>query len=171
MRHGNRTVRLGVKKQHRIAMLRNMALGLIEHGRIRTTVARAKFLRTFVEPLVTRLKDPSVANLRQAQATLRNRDAVLTIAKNISPVFKDRAGGYTRIMKLATPRPGDAADMALIEWVEEKLVNAYQDTPKAAKPAKKAAAKKAVPGKKKAKASEEKSDAKSAAKKKKSTKE
>jgi large subunit ribosomal protein L17 len=151
MRHGNRSARLGVKKQHRNAMMRNLTLGLVEHGRIKTTVARAKFLRTFVEPIVTRLKDPSVANLRVAQSELGNRDCVLAIAKNISPVFKDRAGGYTRIMKLATPRAGDAADMALIEWVEEKLVNAYQESPVAAKAAKKAKSTKKAPSKKVAK--------------------
>lgn len=141
MRHGNRSARLGVKTSHRTEMIRNMALGLIEHGRIRTTVTRAKRLRPFIEKLVTRLKNPSVHNLRLAQSELRHRSAVLSIAKNISPKFMSRPGGYLRILKLATPRPGDAADMALIEWVDESLVAAYQEKP--ATPAKKASKKSA----------------------------
>jgi len=150
MRHKNRATRLGVKKQHRFAMLRNMTLGLLEHGRIKTTLTRAKYLRTFVEPMVTRLKNPTVANLRVVQSELGNRDATLEIAKKISPAFATRAGGYTRIMKLMQPRAGDAADMAFIEWVEESLVKAYQEAPvvdkkaakkaSSAKPAKKSAA-------------------------------
>lgn len=155
MRHGNKATRLGVKKQHRIAMLRNLTLGLVEHGRIKTTITRAKYLRTFVEPLVTRLKDPSVANLRIAQSILSNRDAVLVIAKTISPAFSTRPGGYTRIMRLAQPRAGDAADMAFIEWVDEKLVAAYQDAPKAPVKGKKSAAKKSASSKKKASTSKE----------------
>src|SRR5438045_2502010 len=114
MRHLNRTRRLGVKKQHRVAMLRNLTLGLVEHGRIKTTVARAKSLRPFVEKIVTRLKDPSMANMRIALSDLANRDAVLSIAKDIAPIFKDRPGGYLRILKLAMPRAGDAADLALV---------------------------------------------------------
>ena len=170
MRHHNRTRRLGVKKQHRIAMLRNLTLGLVEHGRIKTTEARAKSLRPFVERLVTRLKDPTVANLRVANSYLSNRDAVMSIAKTISPAFKDRAGGYLRIMKLAQPRAGDAADMALIEWVDEALVGAYQEE----KTEKKAAGKKS-PAKKAAKKAsadgEEKAEKKPAVKKKKKTEE
>ncbi len=142
MRHGNRSSRLGVKTNHRVAMLRNMALGLIEHGRIKTTLPRAKRLRPFVEVLVTRLKNPTVSNLRLANASLNNRKAVLFLAENVSTKFKTRPGGYLRILKLATPRAGDSANMALIEWVDESLVNAYQDAPKttAKKGAKKAAA-------------------------------
>lgn len=166
MRHGNKATRLGVKKQHRIAMLRNLTLGLIEHGRIKTTVTRAKYLRTFVEPLVTRLKDPSVANVRVALSILANRNAVLTIAKTISPAFATRPGGYTRVMRLAQPRAGDAADMAFIEWVDEKLVREYQEAPKATAKAKKSAGKKAAPAKKKS--AEAKEGAEKAKKKKKS---
>jgi large subunit ribosomal protein L17 len=147
--HRNRTSRLGVKTGHRTAMIRNLTLGLVEHGRIKTTVARAKRLRPFVERLVTRLKDPTVANLRLATAALNNRDAVLVIAKEIAPKFATRPGGYTRILKLAGARAGDAADMALIEWVEESLVGAYSEEKTAKKaPAKKGA--KAKAGKAKA---------------------
>lgn len=139
MRHRKKGSKLGVKTDHRLAMMRNMTLGLVEHGRIKTTVARAKRLRPFIEKLVTRLKEPTVANLRVANQKLSNREATLRIAHEISPKFKDRAGGYTRILKLATPRAGDAADMALIEWVDESLVPAYSgmvSSPKK-KPAKK----------------------------------
>jgi large subunit ribosomal protein L17 len=134
-------------------MMRNLTLGLVEHGRIKTTLARAKRLRPFIEPIVTRLKDPTVANIRTVNSQLANRDATLRIAQEISPKFKDRTGGYTRILKLAKPRAGDAADMALIEWVDESLVAAYSGmvaAPKAKKGAKKPAKKAA--GEKKAKA-------------------
>lgn len=133
MRHHRRSTRLGVKTPHRAAMLRNLTLGLIEHGRIKTTAARARSLRPFVEKLVTRLKSPTLHNLRIAQTQLPNRAAVLNLARNIVPKFMTRPGGYLRILKLATPRAGDAADMALIEWVEESLVAAYNEPkPKAA---------------------------------------
>jgi large subunit ribosomal protein L17 len=150
MRHRKRTAKLGVKSDHRFAMMRNMTLGLLEHGRIKTTVARAKLLRTFIEPLVTRLKDPSLANIRLANQRLHNRDAALKIAREISPVFAKRPGGYTRILKLAGHRAGDAADMALIEWVEESLVPAYAEvaSPGAKKTAKKPTAAKKAAGKK-----------------------
>lgn len=146
--HRNRTSRLGVKTGHRTAMIRNLTLGLVEHGRIKTTVARAKRMRPFVEKLVTRLKDPTVANLRHAVSELNNRDAVLVIAKDIAPKFADRPGGYLRILKLAGHRAGDAADMALIEWVDESLVSAYQEkkpVPAKKTTGKKAAGKKAAP--------------------------
>ena len=164
MRHGNRSTRLGVKTGHRVAMLRNLTLGLIEHGRIKTTVARAKRLRPFVEKLVTRLKDPSVANLRLVNSELANRDATLAIARNIAPLFKDRAGGYLRILKLARPRAGDNADLALIEWVEESLVAAYQENKTVKAPAKKSAskAKKAAAPSKKVKKEDGKVEAKKA---------
>jgi large subunit ribosomal protein L17 len=127
MRHGKVSSRLGVKADHRVAMLRNLTLGIIQHGRIRTTLARAKKLRPFLEPLVTRLKNPSVANIRIANERLANKEAVLALAQKVSVVFKDRPGGYLRILKLATPRAGDAADMALIEWSDESLVPFYSE--------------------------------------------
>jgi large subunit ribosomal protein L17 len=141
MRHRKKGLRLGVKTDHRLAMMRNLTLGLLEHGRIKTTVARAKRLRPFIEKLVTRLKNPSVANLRIANQKLSNREATLRIARDISPKFKDRSGGYTRILRLAKPRAGDAADMALIEWVDESLVPAYSGMISAPNPKKKSAKK------------------------------
>lgn len=129
MRHGKISTRLGVKSGHRIAMIRNLALGLVEHGRIRTTTVRAKRLRPFMERLVTQLKEPTTANLRWALKQLPHRAAIQAIAQNVSTKFKDRPGGYLRILKLAKPRVGDCADMSLIEWVDESLVNAYQAKP------------------------------------------
>ncbi len=122
MRHGKVTRNLGVKTGHRTAMLRNLAKGLVRDGRIRTTSARAKVLRSFVEKLVTRVKDPTVANIRVIASELNDKPTVLSIVRDIAPVFKDRAGGYTRILKLAGRRPGDNADMVLIEWCDEGLV-------------------------------------------------
>lgn len=153
MRHGKVSTRLGVKSAHRTAMIRNMTRSLVEHGRIKTTIARAKTLRPFVEKLVTRLKDPSLANVRLANARLNDRETVLKIAGDISPKFKDRNGGYLRILRLAKPRAGDCADMALIEWVDESLVTFYQGQT-AEKAAKKPAKKKAAPKKAAAKKAE-----------------
>jgi large subunit ribosomal protein L17 len=122
MRHGKVTRNLGVKTGHRTAMLRNLAKGLVRDGRIRTTSARAKVLRSFVEKLVTRVKDPTVANIRLIYSELNDKPTVQSLVKDIAPTFKDRAGGYTRILKLAARRPGDNADMVLIEWCDEALV-------------------------------------------------
>src|SRR6187399_2467557 len=122
MRHQKTTRNLGVKTGHRVAMLRNLLRGLVRDGRIRTTHARAKVLRSYAEKIVTRLKDPSVANIRHAYSIVNDRDAVRDLTHNIAPKFKDRTGGYLRIMKLARTRPGDNADMVLIEWCDEGLV-------------------------------------------------
>jgi large subunit ribosomal protein L17 len=130
MRHQKRRKRLGVKSPHRIAMLRNLTLGLLSHGRIKTTSTRAKVLRPFVERLVTRLKQPTLANIRIAKSILPHTQAVVELYTNIAPKFKDRPGGYLRIMKLSTPRAGDNADMSLVEWVERDLVKAYSDMEK-----------------------------------------
>lgn len=150
MRHGNKSRHLGVKSAHRIAMLRNLVASLVEHGRIRTTTARAKSLRPFLEPIVTRLKNPSIHNVRLASATLGNRKVAQEIAHKISPALKDRPGGYLRILKLAQPRVGDAADMSLVEWTEASMVPFYEELKSSAKgPKKKTAAKKKAPAKKK----------------------
>ena len=146
MRHGKVTRNLGVKSAHRSAMLRNLLRGLLRDGRIRTTVARAKVLRPYVEKLVTKLKDPSVHNMRQAYSVVNDRDTLHTIAHDVATKFKTRNGGYLRILKLARSRPGDNADMALVEWVDEDLVNEGLERrkpvvakPKTEKKAKKAA--------------------------------
>lgn len=148
MRHHNRSKNFGVDTPHRVAMMRNMTVALVENGRIETTVTRAKALRSFVEKLVTSLKEPTVANIRSAQRKLPRKETIMTIANEIAPKFKTRPGGYTRVLKLSRPRAGDAADMALIEWVEESLVPAYGSVKKTSKKkAKKKVAKKKVSAK------------------------
>ena len=144
MRHGNRSRRLSLKSDHRGALLKNLAAALVEHGRIKTTSARAKVLRPYVEKLVTKLKDPTVANIRYVRAKLptkSGRDTVNILKDSVAPAFKTRPGGYLRILKLARPRVGDKADMSFVEWVDDKLVKAYQ-APTEKVPAKKGGKKK-----------------------------
>ncbi len=118
MRHKVFGRKLGRTTAHRIAMTRNMASSLIEHERITTTEAKAKNLRPFVEKLVTLAKEPTLHNRRQAFAKLRNNDAVTKLFDELGPRFKERPGGYCRVLKLAKPRLGDAGKRAMIEFVE-----------------------------------------------------
>lgn len=118
MRHKIAGRKLGRTTTHRIAMTRNMAVSLIEHERIITTVQKAKNLRPVVEKLVTLSKEASLHNRRQAFAELRSDDAVTKLFDVLGPRFKARPGGYCRILKLAKPRLGDNGERALIEFVE-----------------------------------------------------
>ena len=117
MRHKVAGKKLGRTTAHRTAMTRNMASSLIEHERIVTTVQKAKNLRPFVEKLVTLAKGPTVHHRRQAFARLRNQDAVTKLFDVLGPRFKERPGGYLRILKLAKPRLGDNGTRAMIEFV------------------------------------------------------
>lgn len=118
MRHRTKTLKLGRKSQHRDAMLANMAGSLILHNRIKTTLPKAKALRPIVEKLVTLGKKGGLHQRRLALARLLgNEDVVSKLFREIAPRFKERAGGYTRILKMG-PRRSDAASMALIEWVD-----------------------------------------------------
>ena len=117
MRHKVAGKKLGRTTAHRTAMTRNMASSLIEHERIVTTVQKAKNLRPFVEKLVTLAKEPTVHHRRQAFARLRNQDAVTKLFDVLGPRFKERPGGYLRILKLAKPRLGDNGTRAMIEFV------------------------------------------------------
>ena len=117
MRHLRRTVKLGRTSQHRDSMLANLVGSLIRHERVRTTVARAKAARPVAEKLVTLGKKGSLHHRRQAIAALHENDLVHKLFAEIAPRFKNRAGGYTRILKLG-PRIGDGAPTALLEWVE-----------------------------------------------------
>ena len=121
MRHRVATKKLGRTASHRTAMRRNMASSIIEHERITTTTVKAKAIRPFVEKLVTLSKEDSVHNRRRAFALLRNKDAVTKLFETLGPRFADRPGGYTRILKLSKPRLGDAAERALIEFVERSI--------------------------------------------------
>ncbi len=119
MRHRIKTRKLSRTGSHRRALARNMASSLIEHERIETTLAKAKAHRPFVERLVTLGKEKNLANYRRALALLgNNKAAVAKLFDVLGPRFRERPGGYTRILKLATPRLGDRAPRALFEFVE-----------------------------------------------------
>ncbi|QED38886.1 50S ribosomal protein L17 [Antarcticibacterium arcticum] len=141
MRHGKKINHLGRKTAHRKSMLANMACSLIEHKRINTTVAKAKALKLFVEPLVTKSKEDTTHNRRLVFSKLRSKDSVAELFRDVAPKVGDRPGGYTRIIKLGN-RLGDNADMALIELVD------YNETYNTTKPEKKKTTRRA--GKKKA---------------------
>ena len=117
MRHGKKFYHLGRKAGHRKAMLQNMACSLIEHKRIKTTVAKAKALRGFIEPVITKAKTDSTHSRRLAFRALQNKFAVTELFREVSPKVMNRAGGYTRIIRLGN-RLGDNAEMCLIELVD-----------------------------------------------------
>ncbi len=117
MRHGKKHNHLGRKTAHRKAMLANMACSLIEHKRINTTVAKAKALRVFVEPLITKSKSDTTHNRRIVFSYLRDKYAVTELFREISVKVADRPGGYIRIIKLGN-RQGDNAPMAMVELVD-----------------------------------------------------
>jgi large subunit ribosomal protein L17 len=140
MRHQKKTVKLGRKEGHRKSLLANLAVSLIEHTRIKTTLAKAKAVRPLAEKLVTIGKKGTLHARRTAKAVLRQDGAVKKLFADIAPRAAARNGGYTRIIKLGQ-RKSDAAPMALIEWVDAP-VNVETVTPEA-KPAKKTAKPKA----------------------------
>ena len=117
MRHNRSINHLGRKSGHRKAMLANMACSLIMHKRIETTVAKAKALRMYVEPLITKSKDDSTHSRRTVFSYLKQKEAVTELFRVVAPKIGDRPGGYTRIVKTGF-REGDAADMAIIELVD-----------------------------------------------------
>ncbi len=118
MRHNKHKYKLGVDPAHRKSMMKNLASSLIEHKRIKTTKTRCKALKIFVEKLVTIAKVDTVANRRQAYRKLNNKDAVKSLFTEVGPMFKERNGGYTRILKLSDGRVGDNAQMAYISFVD-----------------------------------------------------
>ncbi len=117
MRHNKAINHLGRKSGHRKAMLANMATSLILHKRIETTVAKAKALRMYVEPLISKSKEDSTHSRRMVFSYLKNKYAVTELFRVIAPKVADRPGGYTRVLKTGF-RQGDGADMALIELVD-----------------------------------------------------
>ena len=117
MRHGDKVNNLGRKKAHREALLSNLASQLIEHKRIVTTLAKAKALRTYVEPLITKSKQNTTHQRRVVFSYLQNKEAIKELFDVISAKIAGRPGGYTRILKLGI-RPGDNAEQALIELVD-----------------------------------------------------
>jgi large subunit ribosomal protein L17 len=134
MRHQKKTVRLGRKAEHRNALLANQVCNLIEHQRIKTTLAKAKAVRPLAERMVTLGKDGSIHARRTAFATLRQKDAVKKLFDQIAPASSERTGGYTRIVRLGQ-RKSDSASMAFIEWVDAVVVT--EEKPAEEKQAKK----------------------------------
>ena len=123
MRHARAGKKLGRDSAHRKALYSNLAGALIEHGRIKTTVTKAKAVKPHVEHMITLGRRGDLHARRQATAFLRSRDVVHKLFADVAPLFKDRPGGYTRIIKIGT-RPGDSAEMAYIELVDEEYVAA-----------------------------------------------
>jgi large subunit ribosomal protein L17 len=121
VRHQNAGKKLGRDSSHRKALYANLAGALIEHGRIRTTVTKAKAVKPLAEQMITLGRRGDLHARRQATAVLRSRDVVHLLFAEVAPRFKDRPGGYTRITKIG-PRQGDAAEMAYLELVDEEYV-------------------------------------------------
>jgi len=118
MRHGKKINHLGRTTAHRHAMLSNMATSLILHKRVTTTVAKAKALRQYVEPLLTKAKDDTTHSRRTVFATLQNKESMKELFGVVAEKIGQRPGGYTRILKLSATRAGDNADMCIIELVD-----------------------------------------------------
>ena len=142
MRHNKAINHLGRKSGHRKALLANMATSLILNKRIQTTVAKAKALQVYIEPLITKSKDDSTHSRRVVFSYLKNKEAVAELFRTVAPKIADRPGGYTRVLKTGF-RQGDGADMALIELVDFNEA-ALASAPKAAKKTTRRSSKKAV---------------------------
>jgi len=129
MRHGKKFNHLGRQKGHRRALLRNLSINLIEHKRINTTLAKAKALRVYVEPLITKSKTNSSHSRRVVFGYLQNKEAIKELFDNVAAKVGDRPGGYTRIIKTGF-RKGDGAELAMIELVDynELLLNAKKSS-------------------------------------------
>ena len=129
MRQRNKKIKLGRKKAHRNSMLANLACSLINHKRINTTVTKAKALKRFIEPLVTKTRNDSTHNRRVVFKYLRNKESINELFRAVSNKIGDRPGGYTRIIKLGK-RMGDNADMAMIEFVDFNDLYTQSDSTK-----------------------------------------
>ena len=173
MRHRVQSKRFGRSNGHRKALIRNLVVSLVEHERITTTLPKAKELRRHVERAITAGKKADLSAVRNLMAKYPNKDAVKKIVSQLSPRFKERPGGYTRIYKLGQ-RPGDAAEMAVIEFVDYALPEVVEEKKevvekKAKKEVAKKVAKKKVAKKKATKEAKKKSTAKKKATAKKKT--
>ena len=143
MRHNKAINHLGRKSGHRKAILANMATSLILHKRIQTTVAKAKALKMYVEPLITKSKEDSTHSRRVVFSYLKNKEAVTELFRTVAPKIADRPGGYTRVLKTGF-RQGDGADMALIELVDFNEAALASAPKKAAKKTTRRSSKKAA---------------------------
>jgi len=126
MRHQKKGKKLGVDPSHRKAMLRNLSANLIEHKRIKTTDARAKELRRFIEPLITKAKKGDLNSIRQIAKKIPRKEIVNKLVNDIAPTFSSRNGGYTRIIKLGF-RDNDRASVSLIEFVDFETVDEMKE--------------------------------------------
>ena len=133
MRHGKKVNHFGRKTAHREALLSNMASSLILNKRITTTVAKAKALRKYVEPLITKAKDDTTHSRRTVFSYLQNKESVKTLFGEVAGKVAERPGGYTRIIKLADTRVGDNAEMCLIELVDFNTLYTKEGAAKKAK--------------------------------------
>jgi|SRR5688572_25416892 large subunit ribosomal protein L17 len=133
MRHGKKVNHLGRKTAHRHAMLSNMASSLILNKRITTTVAKAKELKKYVEPLITKSKDDTTHSRRVVMSYLQNKESVKSLFAEVAGRVGDRPGGYTRIIKLSEARLGDGSDMCLMELVDFNDIYKKDGAAKAAK--------------------------------------
>lgn len=134
MRHRKSGRKLGRTTSHRLALFRNMLASLVEHEKITTTLPKAKDLRHFADKMITLAKKNDVPARRQAFSFLRSRDLVKKLFDDLGPKFHDRQGGYTRIYRLGF-RAGDAAPMAIIEYLAEATTEKKEEKPKKAKKA------------------------------------
>src|SRR5215212_1421023 len=123
MRHLKRTAKLGRTGTHRNAMLANLVCSLIKHKRVQTTLAKAKAARSVAEKMVTLGKSGTISDRRLAVGRLHSEEAAKILFTELAPVFKERRGGYTRIIKL-NQRQGDAAELAILEWVDAPIESA-----------------------------------------------
>ncbi len=133
MRHGKKVNHLGRKTAHRHALLSNMASSLILNKRITTTVAKAKALRKYVEPLLTKAKDDTMHSRRTVFSYLQNKESLKTLFGEVASKISDRPGGYTRIIKMGDVRVGDNAEMCLIELVDFNMIYTKDGAAKKAK--------------------------------------
>ena len=142
MRHGKKFNHLGRTASHRKALLSNMACSLIEHKRINTTVAKAKALRVYIEPLLTKSKEDTTHSRRTVFSYLQNKEAVTELFRTIAPKIAERNGGYCRIIKTGF-RLGDGADTAMIELVDfNELYSAKSDAKKTTRRSRRSSSKK-----------------------------
>jgi len=118
MRHQKHKYNIGTSPSHRVSLMRNLAVEVIDHGKIKTTITKCRAIQPYVEKLITLAKVDTVANRRLAFKKLNNKKAVQTLFADVAPKFKERNGGYTRIMKMADGRVGDNAKMAYIALVD-----------------------------------------------------
>jgi large subunit ribosomal protein L17 len=155
MRHGRRMKKFGKDKAGRKALMRNLAKQLFIYGRIVTTVGRGKFLRGVVEPIITRAKGGTLNDIREIYKYIDDRDLVRKIVTEVAPLYKERHGGYTRVMRLKN-RPGDNAEMAVMELIDyTKVYKKEEPKKKEEKTPKKEAAVKEVKEPKKEKPKKE----------------